>query len=162
MSAALAMPRAARVLGYVLAIICVIAPALKLGPLFAQPPLPMAALWLAFGRASDATLTWSTVLWLAGLGLLHDQLAYGPYGLYAALYLSAYVFGRIAATLVTAPTLYAQWGGFILTCVAVTVFAAIIAPMALGAGAKVWTFAQAATITALLFPLARPLYLEPR
>jgi hypothetical protein len=34
--------------------------------------------------------------------------------------------------------------------------------MALGAGAKVWTFAQAATITALLFPLARPLYLEPR
>ena len=54
-----------------------ILPALPLGPVFAQPPLPLAVLWAAYGWAAEDN-GWRAPVALAMLGLLHDQLAGGP------------------------------------------------------------------------------------
>jgi hypothetical protein len=42
-----------RALGFTLAVLSVILPALPLGPLFAQPPMPLAVLWAAYGWAAE-------------------------------------------------------------------------------------------------------------
>ncbi len=149
-----------RRLGFVLAVASVVLPALRLGPLFAQPPLPLAALWAAYGWASQSSPGWSAPVALTLIGLLHDQMSGGPYGLFATLYLAAFLFGRVATGLINAPTLFSVWGGFIVTCAAVCVLAAILAPLALGPYTQVWTFAEAALITAILFPLVRTLYMD--
>lgn len=151
---------AARFIGLALALASVILPALPLGPLFAQPPLPLAVMWAAYGWASESEPGWGGAVLLAAFGLLHDQLAGGPYGLFAALYLSAFLIGRIATALTSAPSLFSLWGGFIVTCGIVTLLAAFLAPIALGPHAKVWTFAEAMVITALLFPLTRRFYMD--
>lgn len=149
--------RALRGWGFALAVLSVILPALPLGPLFAQPPLPLAVLWAAYGWAAEDESGWRAPLTLALLGLLHDQLAGGPYGLFVLIYLSAYLIGRIAAVAMSAPNLVSLWGGFIftalLTILIVVGVERLLAPIA------VVPYAEAALITAIFFPLVRPLYM---
>lgn len=151
---------ALRAWGFALAVASVIAPALPLGALFAQPPLPLAVLWAAYGWAGEDESSWRAPIVLAALGLLHDQLAGGPYGLFVALYLSAYIVGRGAAVLMSAPNLVSLWGGFIVTAFATVLVAMVLAPWGLGRYASVRLYAEAAAITAILFPLVRPLYMS--
>lgn len=151
---------ARRWIGFALALASVVLPALPLGPLFAQPPIPLAVLWAAYGWASDESPGWGAPVTLAALGLLHDQMAGGPYGLFAALYLFAFLIGRVIANLMSAPNLVSLWGGFIVTALAVVIVAALLARFALGAHSGVRQFAEAVAITALIYPLARPLYME--
>lgn len=150
--------RALRVWGLVLAVASVILPALPLGPLFAQPPLPLAVLWAAYGWAAEDESGWRAPVALTLLGLVHDQLAGGPYGLFVLIYLSAYLIGRVAAVAMSAPNLISLWGGFIvtalLTILIVTGVERLLAPIA------VVPYAEAALITAILFPLVRPLYMQ--
>lgn len=149
-----------RAWGLALAIASVILPALPLGPLFAQPPMPLAVLWAAYGWAAEDESGWRAPVTLAVLGLVHDQLAGGPYGLFVAIYLSAYLIGRTAAVVMSAPNLVSLWGGFIVT-VAITIgVAAVLAPLGLGPNVSIYPYAEAALITAILFPLVRPLYMS--
>ncbi|MGE0829535.1 MAG: hypothetical protein AB7O04_09305 [Hyphomonadaceae bacterium] len=151
---------ALRTIGLLLALLSVLLPALPFGPLAAQPPLPLAVLWAAYGWAADDNGSWRRPALLALLGLLHDQLAGGPYGLYAALYLITFLLGRIAANLMSSPNILSLWGGFTATTAATSLLAMALAPVALGRGASALPFAQAAAITVLLFPLVRPLYMR--
>jgi len=148
-----------RAWGFALAVASVILPALPLGPLFAQPPLPLAVLWAAYGWAAEDESSWRAPILLAVLGLVHDQLAGGPYGLFVALYLSAYLIGRVAAVVMSAPNLVSLWGGFIVTALISIGIAWLVAPLGLGRNVSIGPYAEAAIITALLFPLVRPLYM---
>src|SRR5690606_21763774 len=150
---------ALRAWGLVLAVASVILPALPLGPLFAQPPMPLAVLWAAYGWAAEDESGWRAPVTLALLGLLHDQLAGVPYGLFVALYLSAYLIGRTAAVIMSAPNLISLWGGFVVTAVLTVVIAAFLAPLARGRNVSVTRYAEAALITAALLPLVRPFYM---
>ena len=152
--------RVLRAWGLVIAVASVIVPALPMGPLFAQPPLPLAVLWAAYGWAAEDESGWRAPVTLTVLGLLHDQLAGGPYGLFAVLYLAAYLVGRGAAVIMSAPNLISLWGGFIFTTLVTVAIAAIIAPLALGDNVSILPYAEAATVTAILFPLVRPLYMS--
>jgi hypothetical protein len=149
-----------RVWGLVLAVASVILPALPLGSVFAQPPLPLAVLWAAYGWAAEDETGWRAPVALVMLGLLHDQLAGGPYGLFAVLYLSAYLVGRVAAVVMSAPNLVSLWGGFIVTTLISIGIAYVVAPLGLGRNVSVMLYAQAALITAILFPIVRPLYMS--
>ncbi len=149
-----------RVWGLVLAVASVILPALPLGPLFAQPPLPLAVLWAAYGWAAEDETGWRAPVALMMLGLVHDQLAGGPYGLFAVLYLSAYLIGRVAAVVMSAPNLVSLWGGFIVTTLITIGIAYVVAPLGLGRNVSVGPYAEAAFITAVIFPLVRPLYMS--
>jgi len=150
--------RVLRAWGFALAVASVVLPALPMGPLFAMPPMPLAVLWAAYGWAAEDESGWRAPVTLALLGLLHDQLAGGPYGLFMLLYLAAYLIGRVAAGAMSAPNLVSLWGGFIvttgLTIVIVLLIAAVITPIA------VIPYAEAALITAILFPIVRPLYMS--
>lgn len=150
--------RLLRAWGLALAIASVILPALPMGPLFAQPPLPLAVLWAAYGWAAEDESGWRAPIALALLGLLHDQLAGGPYGLFMMIYLAAYLIGRIAAVVMSAPNLVSLWGGFIataaLTILIVMGVARLLTPIA------VEPYIEAALITAILFPIVRPLYMS--
>jgi rod shape-determining protein MreD len=151
---------AARAVGLALAIATVIAPALPLGPLVAQPPLPLGVLWAAYGWAADDDGTWRRPTLLFALGLLHDQMSGGPFGLYPALYLIAFLMGRFFAAVMSSPNILSLWGGFSATAFATSLAAMAIAPIALGRGASAAPFAQAAAVTALLFPLVRQFYMS--
>lgn len=154
--------------GLVLAAASVVLPALPLGPVFAQPPLPLAVLWAAYGWAAEDEAAAradhrrqgfpAAPIVLTALGLVHDQLSYNPYGLFVLIYLSTYLIGRFTAVAMSAPNLISIWGGFIvtalLTAVIVAALARFVTPMA------VTPYVEAAIITALLFPLARPLYMS--
>ncbi len=150
--------RALRAWGLALAVASVILPALPLGSFFAQPPLPLAMLWAAYGWAAEDESGWRAPLALSVLGLLHDQLAGGPYGLFVLIYLSAYLIGRVAAVVMSAPNLVSLWGGFIVTALLSILIVIgverIIVPIAVA------PYAEAALITAILFPLVRPLYMN--
>lgn len=148
-----------RTWGLVIAVLSVILPALPLGPLFSQPPLPLAVLWAAYGWAAEDESGWRAPLALALLGLLHDQLAGGPYGLFMAIYLSAYLVGRILAVLMSAPNLVSLWGGFIGAALFTIGVAYLLARFGLGRNVSVLPYAEAAIITAILFPIVRPLYM---
>ena len=65
--AARASRSALRVWGFALAVASVILPALPLGPLFAQPPMPLAALWAAYGWAAEDESGWRAPVTLAAL-----------------------------------------------------------------------------------------------
>jgi hypothetical protein len=149
-----------RAWGLALAAASVILPALPLGGLFAQPPLPLAVLWAAYGWAAEDESGWRAPVTLTVLGLLHDQLAGGPYGLFVVIYLSAYLVGRTAAVLMSAPNLISLWGGFIVTAGITVGIAYFVAPFSGVARGAVGAYAQAAAITALLFPIVRPLYMS--
>ena len=47
-----------RAWGFALAVASVILPALPLGGLFAQPPIPLAVLWAAYGWAAEDESSW--------------------------------------------------------------------------------------------------------
>ena len=149
-----------RAWGFILAVASVILPALPLGPIFAQPPLPLAVLWAAYGWAAEDESGWRAPLTLTILGLVHDQLAGGPYGLFVVLYLSAYLIGRIASAAMSAPNLVSLWGGFIATALFTIGVAWLVAPLAFGRNVSVEMYATAAIITAIIFPLVRPLYMS--
>lgn len=149
-----------RFAGLVLALASVILPALPLGPLLAQPPLPLAVLWAAYGWAASDESGLSAPLALTALGALHDQMAGGPYGLFVVLYLSAYLAGRVAAVTMSAPNLVSLWGGFVVTAFATVGVAWLVAPLGLGRSAPLVPYAEAVAITCILFPLARPLYMD--
>ena len=149
-----------RAWGFVLAVLSVIAPALPLGGWFAQPPIPLAVLWAAYGWAAEDESSWRAPVILAALGILHDQMAGGPYGLFPALYLSAYLIGRVAAVVMSAPNLLSLWGGFAVTAFLTVAIARVLAPLALGDNVSVEPYAQAAIITTVLFPFVRPLYMS--
>lgn len=151
---------ALRAWGLVLAVLSVILPALPLGPLFTQPPMPLAVLWAAYGWAAEDESGWRAPVALALLGLLHDQLAGGPYGLFAGIYLSAYLAGRILAVLMSAPNLVSLWGGFIGTALFTVGIAYLLARLGLGPNISVLPYAEAAIITAIFFPIVRPLYMS--
>jgi rod shape-determining protein MreD len=151
---------ALRAWGIALAIFSVIAPALPLGPLFSQPPFPLAVLWAAYGWAAEDEASLRAPIMLAVLGLVHDQLAGGPFGLFPAIYLSAYIIGRVIAVAMSAPNLVSLWGGFIATALATILVAGPLARWALGREVSVRSYAEAAMITALLFPIFRPLYMD--
>ncbi len=150
--------RTLRAWGFALAVASVILPALPLGPLFTQPPLPLAVLWAAYGWAAEDESGWRAPLILTALGLLHDQMAGGPYGLFVLVYLSAFLIGRIAAVAMSAPNLVSLWGGFIVTALLSILIVVgverLIVPIAVA------PYAEAAIITAILFPLVRPLYMN--
>jgi len=146
--------------GFALALASVILPALPLGPLFSQPPMPLAVLWAAYGWAAEDESGWRAPMTLAALGLLHDQLAGGPYGLFAAIYLSTYLIGRFAAQLMSSPNLVSLWGGFIVTALVTIAIAYVLARLGLGRNVSVLPYAQAAVITAIIFPFVRPLYMS--
>ena len=150
--------RSLRVWGLAFAVASVILPALPMGPLFAQPPLPLAVLWAAYGWAAEDESGWRAPLALGALGLLHDQLAGGPYGLFVVIYLSAYLLGRGAAVLMSAPNLVSLWGGFIVTTLFTILI--VIAVERLFTPIAVIPYAEAALITAVIFPLVRPLYMS--
>lgn len=149
-----------RAWGFALAVASVILPALPLGGLFAQPPIPLAVLWAAYGWAAEDESGWRAPVTLAALGLLHDQMAGGPYGLFPALYLSAYLIGRVAAVVMSAPNLLSLWGGFALTAFLTVAIARVLAPLGLGDNVSVEPYAEAAIITTALFPFVRPLYMS--
>ncbi|MEZ5994877.1 MAG: hypothetical protein R3C25_03925 [Hyphomonadaceae bacterium] len=151
---------ALRAWGLLLAVASVVLPALPLGPLFAQPPMPLAVLWAAYGWAAEDESGWRAPVTLAALGLVHDQLAGGPYGLFVAIYLSAYLIGRTAAVIMSAPNLVSLWGGFIVTVLVTIGVAYALAPLGGIARGAVIPYAEAAVITAILFPLVRPLYMS--
>jgi hypothetical protein len=152
--------RVLRAWGFALAVASVILPAMLRGPLFAQPPLPLAVLWAAYGWAAEDESGWRAPIVLAALGLLHDQLAGGPYGLFAVLYLSAYLVGRGAAVLMSAPNLLSLWGGFFATTLVTVGIAWVAAPLALGDNVSIVPYVEAALITVALFPIVRPLYMS--
>ncbi len=151
-----------RLVGLLVAGVCVAAPALPLGPAFEQPPIPLAALWAAYGWASDGHVGWRAPVMLAALGLAQDQLAGGPLGLYALIFVLAYFIGGFAATMMRTANLLSPWVGFGATAFAACIAAALAAQLALGGGggvAAARSFAAAALVTTLLFPLVRPLYM---
>lgn len=146
-----------RFAGLVLAAICVVLPSL---PWFAQPPVPIAALWCAYGWAAEGDDRWPAPVTLALLGLAQDQLSGGPLGFYALIFVSAYAVGKIAARTMRSANLISPWVGFAATAAGSCVIAAGLGVMALGASfAAARPYMVAAFITAVLFPLVRPLYL---
>lgn len=152
--------RALRASGFALAVASAILPALPLGPLFAQPPIPLAVLWAAYGWAAEDENGWRAPMTLAMLGLLHDSMAGGPYGLFVVIYVGAYLIGRVAAVVMSAPNLISLWGGFIVTALLTIVIAYVVTRWGLGPRASITAYAEAAIITAILFPLVRPLYMS--
>jgi hypothetical protein len=152
--------RALRVWGLVAALASVILPSLPFGGLFAQPPIPLAVLWAAYGWAAEDESSWRAPVVLALLGLLHDQLAGGPYGLFLALYLSAYLTGRVAAVAMSAPNILSLWAGFAVTALITVAIARVLAPIGLGSNVSVGGYLNAVLITIVLFPLVRPLYMS--
>lgn len=64
-----------RSFGLLLAIACALVPALPLGGYLAQPPLPFAAMWLAYGWAADGGGGWRAPVIIMALGLLQDWLS---------------------------------------------------------------------------------------
>ena len=160
-AAFLAPNRAAlRAWGLALALASVVLPAIFRGPLFSQPPFPLAALWAAYGWAAEDEGDWRAPAALAALGLLHDQLSGGPLGPFAFIYLATYLIGRGAAVVMSAPNLVSLWGGFVVTALLTIGLAKVIAPWAFGDSTSVRAYAEAAGITAALFPIVRPLYMD--
>jgi cell shape-determining protein MreD len=153
--------RTLRRIGVAVAAVSVVAPALPLGPLFAQPPWPYATLWLAYGRAiEEEGVSIKTMLLLIGLGLVHDHLAGGPYGLFAALYLLGFEFSRFGAQAMNAPNLVSAMGAFAAACAGVIAVAWGLTLGPFGLGDTIWPFIQTVVVTVALFPLAAPLYLR--
>jgi hypothetical protein len=60
----------------------------------------------------------------------------------------------------SAPNRVSLWGGFIVTTLISIGIAYVVAPLGLGRNVSVMLYAQAALITAILFPIVRPLYMS--
>jgi hypothetical protein len=157
-----------RLAGLVLVVLSVVAPAFPLGPLAAYPLMPMAPLWAAYGWASESNETEKINRWrgvrapaaLAALGLLQDQLAGGPIGLFVIIFLAAYLLSWVAASTMRSPNVWSLWAGFCAMALGLVAVAAAVAPWAIGGSVGLGLFAQTCAVTAFLFPLVRPLYME--
>jgi hypothetical protein len=149
-----------RLLGVVLVLVSIIAPAFPLGPLASHPWMPLAVLWAAYGWAAEPGSDWRAPLALFGFGVLHDGIAGGPLGLFATLYPLAFLIGKLAAASMRSPNVVSLWAGFIAMAVGVWLAAAAIAPWALGGQAAMAPWGESLLVTSLLFPLVRPLYMD--
>lgn len=149
----------ARGLGFALALLSVIVPALPLGPLAASPPLPLAVLWLAYGWAREGGSTWRRPAALFLLGLLQDQLSGGPIGLWAALYVFSFLAGGVFANATRSFSAITDWIGFAGAAAAAGAVGLALAGMILG-GAAVTPLIWALGVTVALFPLVRGVYLD--
>ncbi|MBK6704012.1 MAG: hypothetical protein IPG56_09855 [Caulobacteraceae bacterium] len=119
-----------RTWGLVLAVLSVILPALPLGPLFAQPPMPLAVLWAAYGWAAEDESGWRAPLALALLGLAARSTRRRAVRLVSGIYLSAYLIGPHRSPAMSAPNLVSLWGGFIGTALFTIGVAWLLAPLA--------------------------------
>lgn len=149
-----------RGVGIALVIYSVTAPAFAIGVLGAHPWTPFAALWAAYGWASQPDPGWRAPTALFAIGLVHDVFAGGPFGLFALLYPLAFLIGRVTASQMGSPNVVSLWAGFIATAAGVWLAASVIAPWALGGQAAMGPFAEALAVTGLLFPFVRPLYMD--
>ena len=157
-----------RLVGLAAAVVSVILPAFPLGWVATYPWTPLAVLWAAYGWAEegddaervDALRGVRAPATLAALGLLQDQLSGGPLGLYMAIYLAAYLIGWLTARTMRSPNVWSLWAGFTAMCVGLCGVAALLAPWALGEHTRITLFAQSCAVTALLFPLVRPFYMD--
>jgi rod shape-determining protein MreD len=147
-------------LGWALIAYSVIAPAFPIGVLGAHPWTPLAALWAAYGWASQGEPGWAAPAALAGVGLVHDVMAGGPLGLFALLYVLAFLIARAAGGSMRSPNVVSLWAGFIATAAGVWAAAWFVAPWAIAGKAAMSPLAESLLVTALLFPLARPLYMD--
>jgi cell shape-determining protein MreD len=148
-----------RFVGFLLACLFVVLPAL---PWFSQPPLPIAALWCAYGWAAEGEEhgSWKAPVALALLGLAQDQMSGGPLGFYALIFVITYLIGKVAARTMRSANLISPWTGFLATAVGSCVAAAGVSALLLGdALSATRPYVVAALITGALFPLVRPLYL---
>lgn len=149
-----------RGLGLALVAYSIIMPAFPIGVLGAHPWTPLAAVWAAYGWASQSDAGWRAPLALFAFGVAHDLLAGGPFGVFAMLYPVAFLIGRLAASAMRSPNVISLWAGFIATAAGLWAVAALAAPWALGGRASMTLFAESLAVTALLFPLIRPLYMD--
>lgn len=149
-----------RGLGLALVVYSITMPAFPIGVFGAQPWTPLAAVWAAYGWASQSGSGVRAPLALFAFGLVHDLLAGGPVGLFAMLYPIAFLIGRLAASAMRSPNVISLWAGFIATAAGLWVVAAFLVPWALGGRASMSLFAESLAVTALLFPLIRPLYMD--
>lgn len=151
-----------KAVGLTLAVICAVAPSLPLGPLFAQPPLPMAALWLAFGYATEREnkpRAWLDPLTLAALGVLQDVFSGGPLGLHVLLFLGGYVVaGIVSRAGMSGSEPRNVWAAFLATCLGELLIAWAVGPLAVGADLELTAFALTLLITAGLFAITMKLY----
>jgi hypothetical protein len=147
-------------LGLALAAYSVIAPAFPIGVLGATPWVPLAVVWAAYGWASQPEPGVLPPLTLFAFGLIHDQFAGGPIGLFAMLYPLAFLIGRLATASMRSPNVVSLWAGFIATSAGLWLAALVIAPWALHGRAAMGPFAESLLVTALVFPLVRPLYMD--
>lgn len=157
-----------RLVGFFVAVASVVLPAFPLGVVATHPWTPLAALWAAYGWASeveetervDALRGVRAPATLAALGLLQDQLSGGPLGLFMLVYLLAYLIGWLAARAMRSPNLFSLWAGFIAMCVGLCGVVAVVAPWFLRGPLDIGLFAQSCAVTAALYPLVRPLYMD--
>lgn len=149
-----------RSFGLLLAIFCSVSPALPYASFLSQPPLPFAAMWLAYGWAADGGGGWRAPVVVVFLGLLQDWLSGGPLGLYALMFLGAYILGGQAAGFMRSANFLSPWVGLVVTLVGVFILAVIAVPLALGPDTGLGAFGQTLLLTAALFPLVRPLYMS--
>lgn len=155
--------------GVVIAALSVILPSLS--HWFAQPPLPLAVLWLAYGWAAEEegeargdhwlqqVMALRAPIVLALLGLLQDELANNPLGLMMAIYLFAFLIGRVVSVLI-APELVHPWVSFAVTALLSILVAAGLARWAIGPEFPMKPYAIAAAITIVLFPFVQSLYMD--
>lgn len=136
----------------------ILAPALPI-PGLAAPPLPLAALWAAYGWAAHAQSGWRAPALLGLFGIGHDLLAGGPAGLYPLVYVGAYGAALLVVIGVRPRTFYAEWGGMIATLALTTLLAGWAAPWALDGRFPLVPWAWAILTTAVLYPFVRPLFM---
>lgn len=147
-------------LGLALVAYSVIAPAFPIGVLGMTPWVPLAAVWAAYGWASQPEPGVSPPVALFAFGLIHDQFAGGPLGLYALLYPLAFLIGRFATASMRSPNVVSLWAGFIATSAGLWAATWMVAPWALRGEAAMGPFAESLLVTALVFPFVRPLYMD--
>ncbi len=151
-----------RSLGLLVAIACSVSPALPFAAFLTQPPLPFAAMWLAYGWAADGGGGWRAPVIILLLGLAQDWLSGGPLGLYALMFMGAYVIGGRAAGVMRSANFLSPWVGLVVTLVGVLALAALAVPLALGPDTGLGAFGITLLVTAALFPLVRPLYMNAK
>jgi hypothetical protein len=151
---------AAQLFGLLLALLSVLAPLLPLGPLAQSPPAPLAVLWAAYGWAAQGASGWRAPTALFLFGLIHDVATAGPPGFFPVIYLTMFALGGFVANATRSPNLFTEWGGFFGACLLTAGVAALIGPIAFGGRFGVLPYLAAAGVTALLYPLVRPLYAE--